>query len=216
MTAWKEAGLSRDRQAAAKRAAVLREAARAFRSKGYHRTSLDDVARLLNVTKPALYYYFRSKEDILFQCHMLSLDLGEQAMREARKRDGSGRDVLTWFLERYTELIASELGDIAMLSEVDALTGNNRRKVLWRRRQFDHWFRKLIAEGVADGSIRPIDPKVTVFFFMGAVQTMTRWYDPEGPLTGASIGRAFTDLLIEGLRPRDRDAVSSRRLRRRA
>jgi AcrR family transcriptional regulator len=207
MTAWNSAVLSRDQQFAAKRQAVLREAARAFRSKGYHQTSLEDVARALNVTKPALYYYFKSKEEILFQCHMLSLDLGERAMKEARAKKQANRDMLARFLGRYIELIAGELGDLAMLSEVDALTGDYRREVLRRRRQFDRRFRELIARGVADGSIRQVDPKLAVFFFMGAVQTLTRWYDPEGPLAGPDVAEAFVDLLLEGLRPRSRSGA---------
>lgn len=200
--AWNVPVLHRDRQFDAKRKAVLREAARAFRSKGYHGTSLDDVARALNVTKPALYYYFKSKEEILFRCHMFALDLGDRAVKEARASEGSGREMLARYLGRYIELLTSELGDLAMLSEVDALTGDYRREILRRRRRFDRQFRNMIAAGVADGSIRPVDPKLSVFFFMGTVHTLTRWYRPEGALTGSQVAAAFVDFLLEGLRPR--------------
>ncbi|MBP6816278.1 MAG: helix-turn-helix transcriptional regulator, partial [Burkholderiaceae bacterium] len=75
--AWSNVVVSRDEQFRLKRNALLREAARAFSGRGYHNTSLDDVAAVLGVTKAALYHYVRSKQEILFECHMLSLDLGD-------------------------------------------------------------------------------------------------------------------------------------------
>src|SRR2546421_13074244 len=56
----------RDREV--KREAVIRAAAQAFNRKGYHNTSLDDIAAALEVTKPTVYYYVTSKEQLLFQC----------------------------------------------------------------------------------------------------------------------------------------------------
>src|ERR1700738_172797 len=56
------------RDRAVKREAVIRAAAREFNRKGYHNTSLDDIAARLEVTKPTVYYYVTSKEQLLFQC----------------------------------------------------------------------------------------------------------------------------------------------------
>ena len=66
-SAWKNVAPSRDQLFALKRTALLREAARAFSARGYHDTSLDDVAKTLGVTKPALYYYVTNKQEILFE-----------------------------------------------------------------------------------------------------------------------------------------------------
>src|SRR5882724_9538798 len=51
-----------------KREAVLRTAVRLFLEQGYHRATLNEVAERLNITKPALYNYFRGKDEILFEC----------------------------------------------------------------------------------------------------------------------------------------------------
>jgi len=83
----------RERSRAIKREAVILAAARAFRERGYHNTSLDDVAAALNVTKPTIYYYVANKEEILFECFRAGLDeikavfdqLGD-AKRPARER----------------------------------------------------------------------------------------------------------------------------------
>ena len=56
--------------------------------------------------------------------------------------------------------------------------------------------------GGTDGSIRGVDPKLAVFYFMGAVNWMTRWFRPDGELSGADIAAGFSDLLNESLRSR--------------
>ena len=67
---WK-AFADRRRDPATKREAVLKTAAQLFLEKSYGRTSLNDVAERLNITKPALYHYFRNKEEILLECYRL-------------------------------------------------------------------------------------------------------------------------------------------------
>lgn len=198
-SAWKNVVLSRDQQFALKRAALLRQAARAFSAQGYHDTSLDDVAKTLGVTKAALYYYVKNKQEILFECHMQAQDLGETALQHSEQNGRSGRDKILLLATKYIELITSEMGSFAVLSEFDALDAENRTIIARRRDKFDRHFRKLVSEGIADGSIRAVDPKLTVFFFMGAINWMTRWFRPDGPLPGAEIARHFADLLDKAI-----------------
>ena len=97
---WSNVVVSRDEQFRLKRNALLREAARAFSGRGYHNTSLDDVAAVLGVTKAALYHYVRSKQEILFECHMLSLDLGDEALDYARRHGHTGLEQTTLLARR--------------------------------------------------------------------------------------------------------------------
>ena len=71
---WKPAG-ARAQQREAKRNAVLQTAARLFNERGYHATSLDDIAEQLHVSKPTLYYYVKSKDDILLECVRTALGM---------------------------------------------------------------------------------------------------------------------------------------------
>lgn len=213
-SAWKNVVLSRDQQFVLKRTALLREAARAFSAHGYHDTSLDDVARTLGVTKAALYYYVKNKQEILFECHMQAQDLGDQALQHSEQNGRTGRDKIILLARKYIELITSEMGSFAVLGEFDALDATNRAIIARRRDKFDRHFRKLVSEGMRDGSIRTVDPKLTVFFFMGAINWMTRWFRPDGPLAGEEIARHFGDFLEMAIRsgtePPPRPAVSRR------
>lgn len=199
---WNDTVQSRDQQFALKRNALLKEAARAFSSYGYHATSLDDVAKTLGVTKPALYYYVKNKQEILFECHMLAQDLGERAFDHALKTGTNSREVVLVLGRTYIELLTSEIGACAVLAEINALDPANREIVATRRDKFERRFRSLLDNGMAEGSIRTVDPKLTVFFFMGAVNWMTRWFVPEGPSSGEEIARIFADLLDHAISAR--------------
>src|SRR3984893_16023697 len=74
-------GRERLRDRAVKREAVVRAAAREFNRKGYHNTSLDDIAARLEVTKPTVYYYVTSKEQLLLPCFVAG---GEQTLAASR------------------------------------------------------------------------------------------------------------------------------------
>lgn len=201
-SAWKNVVLSREQQFSLKRAALLREAGRAFSVRGYHDTSLEDVAKTLAVTKAALYYYVKNKQEILFECHMMSLDLGEQALKFCESNGKNGLDKVLLLIGKYVELITSEMGSFAVLGEFDALEAQNKATVARRRDKFDRQFRKIISEGIADETIRAVDPKLTVFFYMGAINWMTRWFKPDGALRGEEIAQHLVDLVKESIRKR--------------
>ncbi len=200
-SAWKNVAPSRDQLFALKRTALLREAARAFSARGYHDTSLDDVAKTLGVTKPALYYYVTNKQEILFECHMLAQDLGNVAYDYAVEHGTTGREKIVLVCRRYIELITSEIGSCAVLSEFAALEPKNRAVIAKRRDDFQKKFSELITEGIKDGSIREADPRMTVFFFMGAINWMTQWFRPDGDMSGEGIASVFSDLLEHALKP---------------
>ena len=72
---WYKSGLMARTQATTdRRVEILKSAAAAFRRRGYHGASVDEIASTLEMTKGNLYYYFKNKEEILFACHEYSLD----------------------------------------------------------------------------------------------------------------------------------------------
>jgi AcrR family transcriptional regulator len=68
---------------------IIKVAVSAFKQKGYHGTTMDDIARKLKITKGSLYYYFKNKEAILFNCHMASLDIVDKAIERVESSDFS-------------------------------------------------------------------------------------------------------------------------------
>src|SRR3981189_2883711 len=92
---------ARLRSRAVNREAVIRAAAREFNRKGYHNTSLDDIAARLEVTKPTVYYYVTSKEQLLFQCFVAGVEQIRAAFRDVRQLEVPARARLNALLRPY-------------------------------------------------------------------------------------------------------------------
>src|SRR5690606_2591801 len=104
MASWDEAVASPEQQRELKRRAILRVASRLFNEKGFHGTSLDEIADVLGVTKTALYYYVRSKDALLYECMILSYGCGVRAREHAQSLARDPREGICLFYGRFVEL----------------------------------------------------------------------------------------------------------------
>ena len=196
------AARARQRSHSTKREAVIRAAARAFNERGFHNTSLDDIAAALNVTKPTIYYYVTNKEELLFQCFLAGLAPIRAAFDEVRDQDRSARERLAEVLRRYAAAIASEYGWCMVRAEDQDLSAAMGRHIKALKSEIDQGIRRLLNEGMADGSIAPCDPKMTAFAFAGALNWIAHWYRGNQSLSPLEVADAFVSLFERGLAPR--------------
>jgi AcrR family transcriptional regulator len=190
----------RDREL--KREAVIRAAAREFNRKGYHNTSLDDIAAALEVTKPTVYYYVTSKEQLLFECFVAGVERIRAAFRAVRELAVPARERLNAVLRHYGEAVASEFGWCMVRAEDQDLPPAMSRHIKSLKSEIDQGIRRLIRDGIQDGSIEPCDPKMTAFALAGALNWIAHWYREDQSLTPAQIAGAFVTIFEGGLRPR--------------
>ncbi len=183
----------------AKRDQILDTAVAAFRRGGYAGTSTHDIARALHMTKGSLYYYFRDKEDILFSCHARALDHLLAVARAARRRQRDPETALGELIEEHVGIMVHEFRGSALALEVATLSGLRRERVIRRRDQYEGMLRDIIAQGVRSGAFRPVDPRLTSFAILGAINWMARWYREAGGSSAEAIGRAFADLFVRAL-----------------
>ena len=209
MARWKNASHLNEFQL--KRDTVLRESGRIFNREGFHNTSLDDVANHLDVSKATLYNYVKDKQEMLFEFHKMALIIGDEAMEMARKVDANGAGKLRVAMREYIAMVTERLGGYGVIAELGALKPLDRQEIIAGRERFDKRFVSLLAIGVKDGSLRPIDPKMAVFAFMGALQTIPNWFSPNGRLSGAEVAERMTDLLMNGMARTPASVASAQR-----
>jgi TetR/AcrR family transcriptional regulator len=195
MTAWSAIVPSRDELHEAKRVALLREAASAFTRKGFHAASLDDIAQKLGVTKAALYHYFPSKHALLRECFARALKVGFEGLAAAEATGGNAREKLHNALRFYLKEMIDELSCCVVLTEENALLPDDYAELLQQRDRFEIALRDLVRAGIADGSVVPCDPKLTVFTILGAVHWVSKWFNQSGPWSADAVSTALTDLL---------------------
>ena len=190
----------RKRQAELKRQRILEEAAAAFVERGVYRTTLDDIADRLGITKPALYYYFSSRDEIIAACLATAMSDNEAALARARCTEGTGLEKLRLWLSEYAAGIQRDFGKCVVLIDPESLGHESRQKHrAAQRRQLDS-SRDLIRQGIADGSIQSCDPGVAVLTLFGAINSMTRWYDPDGELALDQVIDQVLAILENGIR----------------
>ncbi len=199
MANWDGAVASREELRQLKRRAALRVASRIFNIKGYHGTSLDEIADEIGVTKTALYYYFKNKEQLLFECLQLSYDCGMTARLESEAKGGTGYERLRHLYRRFMQLLMQERGAYTTQANLHALPEDRRELLLERRRQLDRYSRMLLTKSIEEGAIRPVDVRIASNYFLGAVNWILRWYDEDDDKTPEEISEIFLDLLMNGI-----------------
>ena len=192
----------REQQREVKRNAVLSTAAQLFNEKGFHATSLDDIAAALEVSKPTVYYYVTNKEQLLFECFVAGIEPIRTAFRKARKLKANGRERLKAVLGHYGQAVASEFGWCMVRAEDQDLSPSMSAHIKSLKSEIDQGIRRLLREGMQDGSIHPCDPKMTAFALAGALNWIAHWYRENQSMTGAEIAAAFIAVFENGLSPR--------------
>ncbi len=187
---------NREKQFATKRQAVILAAGQAFRRRGYHNASMTEIAKTLGLTKAALYYYVRNKEEVLFECHLMAYDAMDEILASKPKGIVALDRLEALFIDLVEMLTAS---GVSLLTDVNSLGAENKTVVLTRRGKIERKIIRLVKEGQKDGSIRSGDARLHVFFFMGALNWLNAWYDASGRLKGEDIAVHFALQMRAGI-----------------
>lgn len=183
------------------RVEILKSAAGAFKRLGYHGATLEAIAAVLHMQKGNLYYYFRSKEDILFACHQYSVDRLLEVLKTVEKGDLPPDQKLRQLLVAFVHTNLDDLHGTALFLDIKALGPRHLKLAISKRDEFDRGVRRVIQHGVDWGVFDPkVDPKLLSFAMLGAVNWIPRWYSPEGPANSEEIAERFAEYLIAGLR----------------
>lgn len=177
---------------------MLKAAAHCFNQKGYSGSSLKDVANMLGLTDAALYYYVRNKQELVYLCYVRAAELGDDALQSARRQGGSGLQQVQQYIRNQVEIMVGEQGPIAIMSEIPSLPPEHRDAVLALSRRHSSNFEKLLLTGIADGSIRDCDVRMTGNAIMGSINWIPKWYRGDAEVADQVL-EEFPRVLCAGL-----------------
>lgn len=184
-----------------RRTEILHSALRAFRARGYHATTLEDIAAQLGIRSAALYHYFPDKDAILYACHREALAEVGRVLLEAKAKHATAREQLRHAIQEHVRVMTDTLEGSALALEVSALSPRRRAEVVAERDRYERGLREIVQEGMRRGEFRTVDPKLAVFAILGAINWIVRWYrpPPDGATGPAELGVHFADHLVQGL-----------------
>jgi AcrR family transcriptional regulator len=177
---------------------LLRVAADCFNRKGYSGTSLKDVARRLDLTDAALYYYVKNKGELVYLCYMRAADVGRAALERGIADGSNGYERAHAYLRHHVEAMCGDIGPIAIMSEIPSLSDEHEAIILKRSREHGREFEGILESGIKDGSIAPLNVRMTGNAIMGSINWIPKWFhgDPE---LAARIIEEFPGILMRGL-----------------
>ena len=183
-----------------------------FLERGYQKTSMVLLAARLKVTKPALYYYFHNKEEILVECYRAGIAEIESHLEDSSPEEGTGLEKLRRYVKAYaTAVLTHYFGRCVAMVDDAELSPNGQHEVRALKRRMDIALRGLVKMGIEDGSIAPCNPKLASFAIAGAINWIGTWYKPGGDMTPDEIAKEFSQILTGGLVPGNGNRGRARR-----
>jgi AcrR family transcriptional regulator len=179
---------------------ILAAAVQIFGQKGFHATSMQDIAEAVNLQKASLYHHVSSKQEILVDVLDQALDLFIDNMQAVMESPLPPDDMLRQAMQTYmvTILQQRDLASVLLL-EHRSLEPELHARHIPRRDRFEGLWRDLIHQGVEAGCYFGVDPAMTARALLGVMNWVITWYSPQGNLTPEQISSQYADLFLKGL-----------------
>jgi AcrR family transcriptional regulator len=182
------------------REGILEAAARIFSEKGFHATSMQDIADAVHLQKASLYHHFSSKQEILVDILDHALDLINTRLELVLSQSLSPEEKLRQAMVSYFQTIAENRNlSAVLLLELRSLDPELKARQASRREKFEKLWRDLIIEGKQQGIFTDVDPSLTGRAILGVMNWTVTWYRSDGPRSATEIADLFADLLLHGL-----------------
>ena len=183
---------------------LLETALRLFKERGYHHTSMQDLADALDMQKGSLYYYIDSKEGLLRRLLARATSYLAFQADEIYAADLPPTDKLRWALENHGETMMAELDLVAVyLQEYHNLPPEQLAEALAVRKHYERVLMQILEDGIACGDFRPVNVKMAVFGLLGMLNWTHQWFSPAGEFSAQEVAAMLTDLALGGLLTRD-------------
>jgi TetR/AcrR family transcriptional regulator, cholesterol catabolism regulator len=179
---------------------MLKTAAALFSRKGYAATSTREIASVMRIQKPSLYYHIQSKEDLLY-------NICKSSLEQIRRDVAAAVEPVTDPLERTRTLVRAHIESMlrdqdqhsATLSEMRALSNERLAHVISLRDAYESLVRSVVEGAQKAGALRgDIPAKYLCLYLLGLMNRVEVWYHRDGPLSPTQLGDLFAMIFLSG------------------
>jgi AcrR family transcriptional regulator len=186
---------------AGRREEVYAAALHLFREKGYHATSMQDIAAAVGLYKGSLYHYIDGKDELLVQVFERAMGTLLAAVERIVADSSLAPSAqLRLIVQAHVEAVADNLDALTVyLHDFRALAGESLVKVQAQRERYTQLVGEIVSRGVRLGEFQAADTGIATLGLIGMCNWVCQWYHPGGRLDATEIGGLFADLLLNGL-----------------
>lgn len=184
-----------------RRDALLAAAAHVFAARGYHRTSMRDLARASRMSLAGMYYYVSGKEDLLFEIQRGCFERVRRGAEQAVTAAASPEERLAAFIRHHVLFFTSHMDEMKVLShEAESLTGEPLEQVRALKKAYVELCLGLLTELDAHdgGGARRLNRHVAAYTLFGMMNWIYTWYDPAGVVKVEELADSICRLFLTG------------------
>ena len=182
-----------------KRKNIREIAARVFARNGFERTTIRGIADEGDISAASIYYYFDSKEELLYQILDETMSTGLKLIREIEDKKSDQKEQLIEILLMHT-MTAINFDKMKLLvHEQDCLTPEHRASLKLKQKEYMHQITELFESLKRSKQMRDLDTKVCAFAFFGMVSWAYRWFNPDGDMSTQQLAEHFSEIFTKGI-----------------
>ncbi len=179
---------------------ICQVAERLFSERGYHATSIRDIARKLHLQGGSLYAHISTKEDLLWEIVRRAAEQFLQAIEAVLRQESDPVARFRGAFRAHVAVIARNLPAATVyFHEWRQLSPQRREAVLQQRDLYEAMWREIVRGGIEQGVFRPVDVAMATRAVLSVANWFYQWYRPEGPRSAESIADELSELLLAGL-----------------
>lgn len=180
---------------------ILEAATTLFANKGYHATTIRDIAERAGMLSGSLYAHISSKQDLLVAIVERAALAFTSALEPIVRSDLKPSEKLRAGMRAHVRVVSeSREAATVFMHEWRALEGDERRAIAALRDQYETLWDEIVSAGVRSGEFRPVDQKFARLLLLSAANWIYQWYKPDGGLTADEVADRFIGLILDGIR----------------
>ncbi|MGG0656667.1 TetR/AcrR family transcriptional regulator [Rummeliibacillus pycnus] len=181
-----------------KKEEIILSAVKIVNEKGYQGATMEEIAAELLMTKGSLYYYFKNKEDLIFQCHVLVLDQGIKELEVIFNREISNEQKLKLMIASHIRFAIEKKETFNMIIKPEKTFHSEQlNPILQKRNEYSSWFDQVIEEGVKVGEFKIKELKIVRMILLGAMNWIQQWYKPNGEKKIEEVQEIYEEYLMK-------------------
>ncbi|WP_209123453.1 TetR/AcrR family transcriptional regulator [Alkalihalobacillus sp. BA299] len=184
-----------------KKEQILASAIDIINRRGYSGATMEEIAAELLMTKGSLYYYFKNKSDLMYQCHNFVLSQAIEELERILNGNGSVKEILHKMVAAHIEYAVEDKETFNIIMEPKRFYKREQvHLVLKLRKSYENLFAQIISRGIESGEFTAKEPSIARMIILGAMNWIQQWYKPDGKLSKEQLTDLYSEYVIKILK----------------